>query len=81
VPGQEWFCFAGLWDRADTADGPIESFTMVTQAPGTAMRAWHHRAPVVLQPAEWKTWLDLGADVGPILGRESSDNFAVEQVQ
>jgi putative SOS response-associated peptidase YedK len=54
---------------------------MVTQAPGLAIRVWHHRAPVVLAPAEWKTWLDLGADVAPILARESSDNFSVEQVR
>src|SRR3569833_1972323 len=27
---QPWFCFAGLWDRAMTADGPIDSCTILT---------------------------------------------------
>jgi putative SOS response-associated peptidase YedK len=78
---EDWFCFAGLWDRAETADGTIESFTIVTQAPGPAMRAYHHRAPLVLRRAEWAAWVDLTADVGPILARESEDRFDVEKVR
>jgi len=78
---EPWFCFAGLWDHAETGDGPIDSFTMVTQAPGPAMRPYHHRAPVVLREAEWPAWLDLSADVRPILMRESEDRFDVVQVR
>jgi putative SOS response-associated peptidase YedK len=79
--GEEWFCFAGLWDRAETMDGMVESFTIVTQAPGPTMKPYHHRAPVVLHPTEWATWLDLGADVAPILTRESEDRFDVTQIR
>ncbi|MEP6968024.1 MAG: SOS response-associated peptidase family protein [Pseudomonadota bacterium] len=28
------FCFPGLWDVAETTDGRVESFTIVTTAPG-----------------------------------------------
>lgn len=61
--GQPWFCMAGLWDRAETADGPIESFTILTTAAGADMGAIHSRQPVILDRADWARWLDLTAPV------------------
>ncbi len=51
------FCFPGLWDVAETSDGRIESFTIVTTAPGPDCEPYHNRQPVVLEPDQWATWL------------------------
>ena len=58
VVDQEWFCFPGLWDRAETADGTVESFTLLTCAPGEDCSPYHNRQPVVLERGAWATWLD-----------------------
>lgn len=49
---------AGLWDRASTADGEVSSFTILTRAPGDDMVNLHNREPVMLDPEQWKPWLD-----------------------
>lgn len=50
---------AGLWDETRPAEGPaFRSFTLVTAEPNQLLRdIGHHRAPVVLQPEAWSTWL------------------------
>lgn len=63
---QPWFCFAGLWDRAETEDGPVESCTLLTSAAGPDMAGLHHRQPVILERAQWRAWLDLKADPTPL---------------
>ena len=71
---EEPICFAGIWDRAETADaGTVESFTILTQSSGAPVSAYHDRAPVVLRQDEWMIWLDLDADVTPLLTRPSPD--------
>ena len=65
--GSDLFCFPGLWDRAQTADGPVDSFTIVTCAPGRDCEPYHNRQPVILERDQWATWLDLTADPTPIL--------------
>src|SRR5208282_2003866 len=62
VPAQETFAFPGLWDRAHTSDGPIESYTLLTTAAGPDMTAYHDRQPVILARADWSEWLDLAHD-------------------
>ena len=64
--------FPGLWDSATipNAEGEperLESFTMLTCAPGPDQAEYHDRQPVILEQEDWGTWLDLGADVGPLL--------------
>ena len=79
--GNAPICFAGLWDRCTTADaGEVESFTLVTQPLNPELLAYHDRAPVVLQKADWATWLDLDADVRPLLGVEAAAGFDVAHV-
>jgi putative SOS response-associated peptidase YedK len=63
----EIFCFAGLWDRARTADGVIESFTIVTCAPGPDCAPYHNRQPVILERDQWGPWLGLAVDPAPML--------------
>ena len=56
-PDNDWFCFAGVWDSASTAEGEIQSFALLTQAAGPDMRPYHHRQPVILEPEHYATWL------------------------
>jgi putative SOS response-associated peptidase YedK len=66
LAGEPWLCFAGLWDRAMTADGPIDSCAILTTAAGPDMSPYHHRQPVVLPCERWLSWLDLSADPAPL---------------
>ncbi len=75
----EIFCFPGLWDRADTLDGVIESFTILTCAPGADCEPYHNRQPVILEPEHWATWLDLSADPSPILRAGAAESVAIER--
>jgi putative SOS response-associated peptidase YedK len=77
--GSEIFCFAGLWDRAETADGPVESFTILTCAPGADCEPYHNRQPVILEREQWAAWLDLKADAAPILRAGAANTIAVER--
>lgn len=53
---------AGLYDYAQTADGPVLSVAMLTRAPGPRMLRIHDREPVVIEPEDFQPWLD-GADL------------------
>jgi putative SOS response-associated peptidase YedK len=59
---QRCFCFAGLWDHAETVDGPIDSFTILTTAAGPDMQPIHDRQPVILARDRWRDWLNLSGD-------------------
>ena len=58
VKDQDWFGFAGLWDRAEVEGETIESFTILTTAPNEAMVAIHTRMPVILGPEDFEAWTD-----------------------
>jgi putative SOS response-associated peptidase YedK len=60
APDAGVFAFAGLWERwLKAADGvPVESCTIVTTEANDTLRAIHHRMPVILDPADYGTWLD-----------------------
>ena len=75
---QPWFCFAGLWDHAQTADGPVDSFTLLTTAAGPDMAPYHDRQPVILARDAWLTWLDLAADPRPLYAPGPPGTLAVE---
>jgi len=66
-PGDDMFCFAGLWDVAQTTDGRIESFTILTTEAGPDSAPYHHRQPVILDKGQWGAWLDLTGDPIPLL--------------
>jgi putative SOS response-associated peptidase YedK len=52
------FHFAGLWDLWETADGAIESCTIITTEPNALMAGIHNRMPVILAPESFDEWLD-----------------------
>ena len=75
--------FPGLWDSATVpnAEGEperLESFTMLTCAPGPDQANYHDRQPVILERADWGTWLDLGADVTGLLKGSAEGSVRVE---
>lgn len=78
---QPWFCFAGLWDRAETEDGPVESCTILTTAAGPDMAAIHHRQPVILERGQWRTWLDLTADPAPLFAPGPPGTLRIEPAE
>jgi putative SOS response-associated peptidase YedK len=73
-----WFCFAGLWDHAETADGPVDSFTILTNAAGPDMAAYHDRQPVILPRERRMDWLDLAADPTPLFAPGPPGTLRVE---
>jgi putative SOS response-associated peptidase YedK len=53
------FCFAGLWDRWQPAEGaPVESCTIITAGADATVSEIHHRMPVILDQGNYARWLD-----------------------
>ena len=77
---QTTFAFPGLWDHADTADGPIDSFTLLTSAPGPNRAPYHNRQPVILERAQWPEWLDPENDMAPSFKGSPSEMVSVERL-
>ena len=78
--GQPLFCFPGLWDHADTADGAVESFTLMTCAPGPDMAAFHDRQPVILRREQWPAWLDLARPADDLLKADAAGSIEAARV-
>ncbi len=51
------FGMAGVWERWDGPDGPMETFTVITVDPRGAL-SLHDRMPVILAPEAYTDWLD-----------------------
>lgn len=56
-------CVAGLWERWETDEEPIESFTIITTDAVAGISHLHHRMPVILAPVDFDAWLSPRADV------------------
>ena len=68
--------FAGLWDRCTTPDaGEIGSFTILTGPSSGWLADYHSRAPVILEPDEWKAWLDPAADASALFAAVRAERF------
>ena len=80
VPSQPTFAFPGLWDHADTADGPIDSFTLLTSAPGPDQAPYHSRQPVILERAQWADWLDPSNHMAPSFKGSPARTIYVERL-
>jgi putative SOS response-associated peptidase YedK len=59
--------FAALWevwrDKANPDAEPLRTCVIITTAANDLMKPIHDRMPVILDPADWDTWLDLGTDL------------------
>lgn len=80
---EPFFTFAGLWDRSITNAGQaIESFTIITSEPNKLLKdIGHHRAPVVIEPKDWDTWLSADSDQAEqLLAPPPDDEMAAVEV-
>ena len=61
MQGGDPFCFAGLWERWQPADGePVESCAILTTDANTLGAEVHPRMPVILAADDYNRWLDPG---------------------
>jgi putative SOS response-associated peptidase YedK len=51
------FSFAGLWERWDKGETPVETFTIMTGEPNSLVAPLHNRMPVILEPDHYDAWL------------------------
>jgi putative SOS response-associated peptidase YedK len=51
------FAFAGLWERWDKGEAPVETFTIITGEPNSLLAELHDRMPVILDPDDYDAWL------------------------
>jgi putative SOS response-associated peptidase YedK len=65
MPGQAFFCLAGVWRRAD-GEWP-ESFTLLTVDAGPDLKPYHARQVVPLHPGQWAGWIDGSAAEAELL--------------
>ncbi len=63
---------AGIWevwrDRDDAGAEPVRSCAIVTTSANRLMAPIHDRMPVILEPADWATWLDPETDMKVVEG-------------
>ena len=61
------FAFAGLWERWEKGEEPVESCTLLTCEANGVVAPVHGRMPVILKPEDYARWLDprAAADRGP----------------
>ena len=52
------FTLAGMWERWDKGDEPVETFTILTTAASPALAELHHRQPVIVEGGDVNEWLD-----------------------
>lgn len=75
-PGEDVIGIAGLW-RTDPKVG--EACTMLTVPPGPDVAPYHSRQIAVIDPADWRRWLDASAPASGLLAPSSAGTFAVER--
>lgn len=71
---EPWFCIAGMWRSTEVG----EAFTMLTTDPGPDVAPYHNRQVVVLDRADWASWLDPGVSTKEILKPLPGGSLRVE---
>jgi putative SOS response-associated peptidase YedK len=60
------FGLAGLWDRWDKGESPMETCTVITTAAGPRTSPYHHRVPVMLTEESATAWMDRSATLAEL---------------
>ena len=55
---EEPLSFAGLWERWEGPEEPLETFTIVTTAASVALADIHDRQPSIIRPEDFDEWLE-----------------------
>ena len=58
LPDGELFAFAGLWDHWDKEGAGFDSYSIIVTGVNETMQPIHDRMPVILNPAQYNTWLN-----------------------
>lgn len=84
VAGAPLFAFAGLWERWDKADVPLDTFTILTGAPNALVAPIHNRMPVIVRPSLYDLWLDPAhetpLDLAPVFEPFPADEMEAHRV-
>jgi len=73
-PSQGEVAIAGLW-RDHPQVG--EAFTLLTVAPGADIAPYHHRGVALLQPPQWREWLDGSTASLDLIGASPAGSLTV----
>ena len=57
------FSLAGLWERWEKGEEPVETFTVLTIGASAALADIHHRQPVIVEDGDLEAWLDPDSPV------------------
>jgi putative SOS response-associated peptidase YedK len=67
-PNDRAFAFAGLWEHWNPPEGePVETCTIVTTAANEFSAKYHDRTPVILDPGDYRRWLDVATPTDRLL--------------
>ena len=66
------FAFAGLWERWDKGETPVETCTIVTTEANDFMKPLHDRMPVILDPKDYDRWLGPSQEPASVVGAFAS---------
>lgn len=83
VSDEKPFAFAGLWERWDKGEEPIESCTIITTSSNELTSEVHDRMPVILNEADYETWLAAETDtdqLGELIASYSSQKMSMRPV-
>ncbi len=63
----EVFSLAGLWERWEKGEEPLETFTILTTAASPALADVHHRQPVIVEAGDIDEWLGPASPVSRLV--------------
>ena len=79
LTGGGLLAFAGLWERWEKGEQPLETFTIITTTANDLLSPIHNRMPVILPPEVFDVWLD--PEVSPEAAQKLLQPFPAEEMQ
>jgi putative SOS response-associated peptidase YedK len=72
------FAFGGLWERWNSPEGAVNTFTILTTTPNKLVRQIHDRQPVIIDSKDFAKWLEPKTptdEVTPLLKATGDDRL------